>query len=160
MTYRGEKRTHNIGFAESLCVLASPIRKIIFVVRLGRKSRLIWRPAPSPERYPQFRNSHYDSGKTKSQLLDWLKSYSCWSRMINNSFIVVMTTRLPWWKPSWSSQLPQSFISGAVVVESRLSLMRGWILTLLTSGRRTPGFFSRLLVRIFLFLERSGSAAN
>ena len=54
------KTAGNIGLLPAWFVLASPINKNKFVVRLGRKSFLICRPAASRERYlPQLWDSQY-----------------------------------------------------------------------------------------------------
>jgi hypothetical protein len=43
-----------LGLAKACNVLASPLNKNIFVVRLGRKLKEFRRPSPSPERWQQF----------------------------------------------------------------------------------------------------------
>jgi hypothetical protein len=51
---RQEKRLTTCGLAKACNVLASPLNKNIFVVRLGRKLKKDRRPSPSPERWLQF----------------------------------------------------------------------------------------------------------
>ena len=54
-----------VSLPQACIVLASPLNKNIFVVRLGRKCRSIRRPAASPERWPQFFSSLEDERITK-----------------------------------------------------------------------------------------------
>jgi hypothetical protein len=51
--HNGESLPLTWGLPQACNVLVSPLNKNIFVVRLGRKSHLIRRPAASPDRCVQ-----------------------------------------------------------------------------------------------------------